>query len=60
VENSGFYLVQNRPDHKRFRIISFSIIEGLPDLNTQIIDVGTIKKLVMFQVWGHVADVMQV
>jgi hypothetical protein len=28
--------------------------------HTQIIDVGTIKKLVMFQIWGQVADMMQV
>jgi hypothetical protein len=53
-------LVKNFPDHPRFRISSFPIIEGLHDLNTQIIDAGTIKKLVMFQIWGQIADVMQI
>ena len=52
--------------------LKFSRPTGVPDYqfpdyrgtigfkHTQIIDVGTIKKLVMFQIWGQVADVMQV
>ena len=51
VENSGLYLGQNCPKHPWFRNISFfPIIEGLQDLNTQVIDVGITEKI------GHVSD----